>query len=76
MTHSQKYARRYLNNRNDYIDNSYRDESYNFDLPNDNKKKKNGKNCEEEEENGDNHEIRKKGQNNQELPAALVKKEL
>jgi hypothetical protein len=39
-----------LNNRTDYLDNSYRDDSYNFDIPNDNKKKKNEEDSEEEEE--------------------------
>ena len=29
---SQRYARRFIQNRKDYIDNSYREESYDFDL--------------------------------------------
>ena len=67
---STKYAKKFINNRNDYLDNSYREDSYNFDLPKQKKKKK-GENGEEEEEeeeeeenedqNGDNNE---EGKNN------------
>ena len=35
----KKYAKRYLNNENNYIDNEYREDSYNFDIPQDKKKK-------------------------------------
>ena len=70
---STKYAKKFINNRNDYLDNSYREDSYNFDLPKQKKKKK-GENGEEEEEeeeeeenedqNGDNNEEGKDNGNN------------
>ena len=37
----KKYAKRYLNDGHNYLDNSYREDSYNFDIPNDKKKKNN-----------------------------------
>ena len=36
----KKYAKRYLNTGHNYVDNSYREDSYNFDIPDDKKKKK------------------------------------
>ena len=50
---SQRYAKRFLNNRKDYVDNSYREDSYDFDIPKDSKMFEDG---EEEEENDENKE--------------------
>ena len=47
-TVAQRYAKRFLNNRKDYLDNSYREDSYNFDIP------KNKEYSEEEEEHDEN----------------------
>ena len=59
---SQKYAKRYISNRNDYIDNSYREDSYNFDIP---KGNKNSDDSEEEYEDDQNNQQQneQKGEN-------------
>ena len=49
----KKYAKRYLNNENNYVDNSYREDSYNFDIPKEKKKKNSDDSDEEEEEESD-----------------------
>ena len=49
----KKYAKRYLNNENKYVDNSYREDSYNFDIPKEKKKKHSDDSDEEEEEESD-----------------------
>ena len=53
----QRYAKRFLQNRKDYIDDSYREDSYNFDLSKLSKDKKKKKEEEyNEEENTENEE--------------------
>ena len=54
----KKYAKRYLNNENNYIDNSYREDSYNFDIPKE-KKKKNSENSDGEDEESEEEEDEK-----------------
>ena len=65
-TISQIYAKRYLSNRNDYVDNSYREDSYNFDIPKQKKKKGDDSEEEEEEEEEDNQNENQNGGNNEE----------
>ena len=62
----EKYAKRYINNRSDYLDNSYREGSYNFDLPKQKKKKKNDDDdeSEEEEEEEEEENNENNGENN------------
>ena len=53
---SQRYAKRFLNNRKDYVDNSYREDSYDFDIPKDKGSIYQDGEEEEEEENDNNKE--------------------
>ena len=59
----KKYAKRYLNNENKYVDNEYREDSYNFDIPKE-KKKKNNSDSDSDEESHEEEESEKSSNKN------------
>ena len=61
---AQIYAKRYLANSGNIIDNSYREESYDFKLPKQKRKREDGEEEEEEEEEEEKKEGEEKGENN------------
>ena len=56
----KKYAKRYLNNENNYIDNEYREDSYNFDIPQDKKKKSSHKSDDDNDESNEEEDEKSK----------------
>lgn len=60
----QRYAKRFLNNRKDYVDNSFREDSYDFDIPKDKRSKIFEDGEEEEEEEDENKENNKEKEEN------------
>ena len=75
---SQRYAKRFLNNRKDYVDNSYREDSYDFDIPKDKRSIYEDGEEEEEDENKENNNEEeenksdKKEENKDKAPPANV----
>ena len=69
---SQRYAKRFLNNRKDYVDNSYREDSYDFDIPKDKRSMFEDGEEEEEDENKEKEENKsdKKEENKDKAPPA------